>query len=329
MSNFLKKFENYLFDNLGLSVDANKWSEGKLLPLFLRDHYVFYECRLLGTSCLLMAAKDEEEQTPATICKHLKQVKQKWQYEVVYLHPSLSTHNRKRLIEYKISFVVPGNQMYLPPLGIDLREHIRKMRSSRKKKFSPATQAVFLYLLCHGTENGVTPTGLVNKLGYSHMTLTRAFDEIETAGLGDVVTEGRERILRFELDQRTLWEKALEYLRSPVKKRMFVNSQNKQLQGVKAGLLALSRYSMLAEPITPVYAVNTEQWKTLQQSEGFVEMALPVEPGSVEVEVWSYDPQLFSKNDVADRLSLFLSLQDSQNERVESALDVLMEGVEW
>jgi DNA-binding MarR family transcriptional regulator len=329
MINLPKKFESYLYDNLGINVIATKWPEEKLLPLFLRELYAVYECSLLGSPYLLMVVRNEEEQTPATIRKHLGLVEEKSGREVIYLHPSIPAYNRKRLIEQKVPFVVPGNQMYLPPLGIDLREHIRKLRSSRRNKFSPSTQAVVLYALYHDTQNGVTPSALAEQLSYSPMTLTRAFDEIAAAGLGDVVMQGRERILRFVLNKRSLWEKALEYLRSPVKKRTFVKVQQNHFQGLKAGLSALSRFSMLAEPLTPVYAVNTDHWKALQQSEGLVERALPVDPGSVEVEIWSYAPELFSENDVVDRLSLFLSLQDNQDERVESALDDLMEGFKW
>jgi hypothetical protein len=30
------------------------------------------------------------------------------------------------LIEQKVSFIVPGNQLYLPDLGLDLREYFRQ-----------------------------------------------------------------------------------------------------------------------------------------------------------------------------------------------------------
>ena len=53
------------------------------------------------------------------------------------------------------------------------------------------------------------------------------------------------------------------------------------------------------------------------------------DPEAIEVEIWTYNPKLLAKGDVVDRFSLFLSLRDSKNERVEQALEQLMEAAEW
>ena len=45
--------------------------------------------------------------------------------------------------------------------------------------------------------------------------------------------------------------------------------------------------------------------------------------------LWRYDPTLLSEEDVADRLSLYLSLKDNPDERIEGALRELMEGIRW
>jgi hypothetical protein len=37
--------------------------------------------------------------------------------------------------------------------------------------------------------------------------------------------------------------------------------------------------------------------------------------------VWSYKPELFAKERVVDRLSLYLSLKDNEDERVQAALE--------
>jgi hypothetical protein len=48
-----------------------------------------------------------------------------------------------------------------------------------------------------------------------------------------------------------------------------------------------------------------------------------------EIEVWSYDPKLFATAGVIDRLSLFLSLWDENDERVEAALEQMMKEMPW
>jgi len=327
MLNLAQKFEKYLFENLGVSIAVEKWQKEKSLPLFLRDLYRFYECQLLHESCLVVEARDEEEITPATIRKHIQQIEDMWRHEIIYLHPSISSYNRKRLIEHKISFVVPGNQMYLPLLGIDLREHIKGMRSV-KKKISPSTQAVLLFVLYNWPREGLTPSRLAQLVNYTPMTLTRAFDEIETTGLGNVEMERRERVLRFDVDRKLLWEKSLDLLRSPVRKRVKVSVPHNTLPLLLAGESALSRHSMLSQPSHPTYAVSAQEWQVLQLNKEVTELKIH-EPGSMEIEIWKYDPELFAREGVVDPLSLYLSLKDTKDERVEMALDTLLEKFQW
>ena len=44
------------------------------------------------------------------------------------------------------------------------------------------------------------------------------------------------------------------------------------------------------------------------------------EPGTGLLQVWCYDPNILAVDGLADPFSLFLSLQDSDDERVEMAL---------
>jgi hypothetical protein len=53
------------------------------------------------------------------------------------------------------------------------------------------------------------------------------------------------------------------------------------------------------------------------------------EPNACELEIWSYSPKLFAKKGVVDRFSLFLSMRKDNDERVQSALEKMMEQVEW
>ncbi len=329
MKHLIDKFERYLKETTGILATPKKWHDMEKLPYFLRDLYTFYEVSILGTPILLMVAVDEKEQTPATVRKHMILVKGKWGNEVVYLHPSIPSYNRKRLIEHKVPFVVPGNQMYLPLLGIDLREHFKKIRST-PSKISPSTQAVILSSLLSEGEQDYTPSRLANKLGYSAMTLTRAFDELESVGLGEVSMEGRERILRFNEVNKALWEKAKGLMSSPVKRRTYIKFLKSGRPGVLAGLTALSHYTLLSPPSTPTCALSIEEWNAMKQHNDFTEMTIPEpETNIFQAEIWNYLPRLFAESEVVDRFSLFLSLRDNKDERVESALQEMMVKIEW
>lgn len=320
-------FKRYLKETLDIYVQPKKWKEAENLPFFLRDLYAFFEVSVLGVSCLAMVAKEETEQTPATIRKHILQVQKKWNHEVIYVQPKVTTYNRKRLIEHKVPFVIPGNQMYLPFLGIDLREHFKKIHI-KDSRLSPSTQVVVLYALFYENDFCFTPKELAKRLGYTAMTMTRALDELEKSGLGQITVEGRERFLRFGRNKKELWDNAIERLRSPVKKRLWLKHSPTQTLSIKAGLSALAYYSTLAEPVNPVFALEGKRWKWIKTDENIKILDI-AEPNACELEIWSYSPVLFEKNGVADRFSLYLSMQKSDDERVEAALEEMMRQIEW
>jgi hypothetical protein len=180
-----RDFERYLNETLGLAVKTQTWERENSLPFFLRDMYAFFQVSILNTLCVVMAPRAEAELTPAAVRKHMLQVQKKCGHAVLYASRIISTYNRKRLIEHKVPFVVPGNQMYLPPLGIDLREHFKPPRNARPK-WSPSAQAAFLFALGHVQEQGLTPKEMAARLGYTPMSMTRAFDELEAAEVGRI-----------------------------------------------------------------------------------------------------------------------------------------------
>jgi len=83
----------------------------------------------------------------------------------------------------------------------------------------------------------------------------------------------------------------------------------------------LARYSQLAEPALPVYAVDFAKWKALTQG------GLPTPPesqaGAFQLQVWNYTPIPMPDNKTVDPLSLTLSLQNDSDERVQGALEEL------
>lgn len=318
--------ERYFHDTLGVTVSLLPWEASRRLPLFLRDGYTYLQTEILGVPCLLMVDGGEGNPSPATIRKHRDQVQSKWEGEIIYVREQLAAYQRKRLIEQKVLFLVPGNQMYLPMLGIDLREHFRQLRQATLS-LSPATQAMLLYALFRGKEEVYVPVELAERLGYSKMTMTRVFNELEAEDLGDISVEGRQRCLKFRGNRQELWQKALPLLRSPIKHHHHVERTGERF-GLVAGLSALSRYSMLAAPGIPVVAVTAKAWRVIQEQVDLRAMAAD-DPEGLDVEIWSYDPHLFAEDDVVDRLSLFLSLKDSEDERVESALEEMMGVFPW
>ena len=97
---------------------------------------------------------------------------------------------------------------------------------------------------------------------------------------------------------------------------------------MKAGLSALAHYSNLAEPANPVLALEGKQWKNVKISRDVLILDI-AEPNASELEIWSYSPKLFGEKGVVDRFSLFLSMKEDSDERVQSAIEGMMGQVEW
>ena len=297
------------------------------MPFFLRDRYRFFEAWLAGSSCLLMVDKGGREESPGAISKHIEQIRAKWTDPVVYVRDRIIAYNRKRLIEQKAPFVVPGNQMYLPMLGVDLRERFGKPPAARGR-FRPSTQALLIHTLLRGTESS-SPTELAATLGYSVMTMSRAFDELQAAGLGESSRSGRDRSLHLTEPKLAVWKKSQPFLRDPVKIRRPIRMmRDRDLPGPIAGLSALARYSMLGDPHNTIVAMSARDWKLLSQHQTVIETASD-ESDVLIVEVWSYPPTLLACEGVVDRLSLYLSLRKDPDERIEAALDQMMENIAW
>lgn len=321
-----RRFEAYLQESLRLDPKVLKWPGEKTLPLFLREFYAFFQTRLLGADTLLMIPKGELESTPATLSKHILKVSEKWSHDVVFVNGAVSSLNRKRMIEQKISFVIPGNQLYLPLMGMDLREHYRRLQTL-KAEFSPSTQVFVLEALYHPRREADTPTASAKRLGYSTMTMTRAFDELEQAGLGEHRVKGKERMLSFTQKPMVLWEAALPFLKKPVNKFRYTTSKLPTGIGFVSGLSALAEYSNLAPPETEAIAVDAESFRLILET-AILESHDPG-LGSKCIELWSYPPNRFGKKGIADPLSVYLSLKHDQDERVQQALKELLQGMKW
>ena len=57
--------------------------------------------------------------------------------------------------------------------------------------------------------------------------------------------------------------------------------------------------------------------------------ATALDDDRVEVQTWTYDPNILAESGVIDRLSLYLSVRGNPDERVAQAAEELLETFEW
>ena len=92
------------------------------LPVFVSQTYDVHRAKLFDREYSLLLCRGKERPTPAEAEKHLKLVRSALGPNVAFVFLTLPTFDRKRLIQRRIPFVVPGRQAYLPVALIDLRE---------------------------------------------------------------------------------------------------------------------------------------------------------------------------------------------------------------
>lgn len=325
MNTDLVNFDRYCLEILGVRPRTIPWKDTAMLPHFLRQEYDFYQVRLMDLNCLVAVDKNKEERAPAVIQKQLTQVRKKWNQSVIYLRHGVTSYNRQRLIKHKVPFVIPGNQMYLPMLGMDLRERFHQVEK-QKPTLDPSTQLLLLYVLHGRAPESVTPGKMAIALQYAPMTMTRAFAQLDLMGIGEHVVKAKDRRVRFPIRGRELWDRIAPYMRTPVRKTLFIERIPALEKLPEAGLTALERHSMISAPGIPVYAAGVKTWNEVKSTAKTIPFG---EDGTVQVELWTYRPEMLAKNGSVDQLSLYLSLRDDTDERVAAARESMLEKFPW
>jgi DNA-binding MarR family transcriptional regulator len=331
MAKLESRLVNYLESITGEPPDLQGESGDRFasLPLFLRDRYRLYSVRLFGRECLLaLEAPDWEAGSPAEYGAHAESLRSKLGEPVAMVIPTLPSYARNRMVRSGVPFVVPGNQMFLPFLAVDLRERFLRPHAAPINRLTPAAQCILLYHLLREPLDQLALREIASRVGYSAMMLTRAKDELEVAQLCESLRKGRSIVLRFPESGRALWTRAEPLLSSPVNKTHWVRWENPGPPALAAGLTALSRRSLIEDDRVPTYALLHETYRANLEKGLFHGCPGPSE-ATARIESWSYNPSLLSSDQTVDRLSLYLSLRNSADERVQQQLERLIEEVKW
>jgi hypothetical protein len=297
------------------------------LPLFLRERYKFLQTVLFGRRLYFALEKTRPgELSPTQYAREVQVLRQRLSGDVILTIAKLPSYIRNRFVKQGVPFIVPGTQMFLPMLMIDLREHFAAADVRIQDKLSPVSQLVVIYHILKSPVSQEPLGRLAERLGYSPMAMSKAQNELRAAQLCKVVRDGMATLLQFELRGRALWDKAEPYMTTPVKRTEWVRWGQPRARAVVAGTTALSEASMVTDEDTPTYAMrDRDVAAALSKGEMFALEGR--EEAEARLEAWKYDPWLLAENGRADRCSLYLSLRNSADERVQKEIQFLIEGL--
>lgn len=327
----------YLSATFKIPVDLGSWSAAAGLPLILANGFDFRRTELLGHEILVASPRVETVENLIQTSKRLGMLAQHFNGTTVLVLASISAYQRGRLIEEATPFIVPGNQLFIPHLAMDLKEHFRLKRRYSEDQITPASQALLLRHLMIKDVEDARPSDLAAVMRYSAMSIGRAFEELEAHGLARVKVRGRGKHITFNQPSRDLFEAALPRLRSPVKAEHWFRSPKlaedinsfalvEHLQA--GGESALAQRSTMSRPRIMRFAAGPKDWNRIQSSEFTIEVSQNEDP-DFGVDAWWYDPDIVSGGNDVDALSLYLQFRNHPDERLEAAADQLLEDFQW
>ena len=135
-----------------------------------------------------------------------------------------------------------------------------------------------------------------------------------------VAKDGVNKFIESKYKRDELFEKAKVYLTTPVRKTGYIDKTQVTENMVFAGETALSEKTMLNPSRVVTYAISEKDYdKTLLTDE-------LIDPDKqIRLELWAYNPKQFSEDNSADDISIVLSFADTNDERIEEAVDELQE----
>lgn len=269
-----------------------------------------------GQVMLLLVAKGNVNYTNVQRRKISERIESVKHIPAVFYFDNLLTYERDRLVEQGVYFVVADKFAFVPTLIINRRS----AKSEIKESFYPSTQYILLYHLQIKNLDGLPLKELEDIMPYKYKTIAKSIKQLEALGL--IRLEGsRNKKLVFELAGRELWDKASTNLVDPIKSIEYISDVFPE--GDIGGISALSHYSMLAPEDVPTRVLSVE-WMREHKS------SMPVLHSfedTQRIEIWKYPP--LGNSGYVDKLSLYLTLKNDNDPRVENEIEIMMNEIKW
>ena len=284
--------------------------------------FTYYRGTFSGEKMCFLLPKDNTELTPAHCRRYADRIGEALGMPVVFILQTAQYVSRKRLIEQGVYFVVSNKYAFLPML---LLNSLEKKKRKRGSVLSPAAQYILLYYLQSQMKSVCTIKDFQGVVPFSYQSIGRALVDLEGFGLcrSEMIPNVEKRI-SFIDDKRTLWEAGLKYMRSPIKRVVYTDGELPSVKMAISGINALSHYSHLNPERRQTFAIYEKDY-----NESIKDIQLFEDEGNTRIEVWIYPPEMFPSSGYVDELSLYLSMQDIHDARVEKELEIIIEKMLW
>ena len=302
-----------------LTVEPWKNQIFDVVPAIIESAYDLRKGQFHEKDIICAFAINPEGITPANIRKHSDIMERIMGAPVVFFFDNIDSYKATRMAKEGINFVVNDRQIYLPQLLAVVNK--RNKATIDNKPMTPIAQLLVLFHLEAKDLNGKTTEEIAELLQTSYPSANRAVRWL--TGNGYLKQDGKKtKIITFLYNGIDLWNRIEPLMVSPIDATKRTSYRALSDYGYLAGFSALEQYTMFQD-FQPVYAIGKKTFASIKD-------IIDIDPyGESTIQIWKYDPAILAKNGIVDRLSLYLSLRDNEDERVQIELKEMMEEIEW
>jgi len=297
------------------------------LPMYLADKYELLTLKMEHNSkrYILVKPKGEMEIRIEMLKKQMQQIEKYTECLPIFVFETLRLSQRNALIKSMIPFIVPFYQLFIPEVVLNITEkEIKEKRYSNT--FTTSTQLLFAYLFLKGAPV-INAHQLQEKTLLSVSTINRSLTELVDRGL--LKTEGNGTRKKYTMiPRKQYWEKGKEFLFNPVARTRYVKTSFSQHEMLMSNEMALARLSVTLNPSRVwSYATSQDIFDKVPKEMILNEYDI-FDYDYYEIEIFKYNPYVLAKGRLyIDVVSLYAQFKDDTDERIQMALEELLEEV--
>ena len=314
-----------IFQSFYINVSVEKIA--LTLPISFEKRYQYAKMKFHKESFLLI--KEKRRGSLNSFVTQARTMGRKASMDVILVFSKLSDNEKKQLLQARVPFVDFKGNLFFPPLGLALNanDDVEVF-----KELTPSEQLTWIaFLLTKGQK--VVDVDLLSQItGLPNSTIYRCLRTFKTLNW----LNKPNKLYAYTASKKELFLKSESFLFNPIKKRLLlsdfdlnkIQSDSRLLYG---GTYALSYLTFLAESDeNSSYVISQRQ---------FNKLSLPLSQHILEgkiLEIWRYSPFVsefwndFKENQdrqFVDPISLYLTLKDDDDPRVEEEIEALKNNI--
>lgn len=314
-----------IFQSFYINVSVEKIA--LTLPISFEKRFQYAQMKFHKESFLLI--KEKRRGSLDSFVTQARIMGEKASMDVVLVFSKLSDIEKKQLLQARVPFVDFKGNLFFPPLGLVLNANDDVVTS---KELTPSEQLTWIAFLLTKGQKVVDVDMLSQITGLPNSTIYRCLRTFKTL---DWLNKPN-KLYTYTASKKELFLKSESYLFNPIKKRLLlpdvdlknIKSASRLLYG---GTYALSYLIFLAESDeNSSYVISHRQFNKLS-----LQLPQHVLEGKV-LEIWRYSPFVsgfwndFKENQdrqLVDPISLYLTLKDDDDPRVEEEIEALKNNI--